>query len=103
MTTAQAIFAILAAIVGITGALGIAYAVFTSARVKQTIELYEKENKAQGTRISSLEIEVEKLREQNEVLRDLATGKSAIDAFVTVFTRTMERVESKIDELRSAA
>lgn len=81
------IIAALTATAVITGALGIAYAVFTSARVKTTIELYQTENEAQGKRIKSLEDEgrihaeqIGSLKRENDTLRDLATGRSAVEA-----------------------
>ena len=78
---------IFATIATIAGGLGIAYAVFTSARVQSTINLYKEENTAQGKRISTLETETrvaqEKLtalQRENDMLRDLATGRTAVEA-----------------------
>lgn len=78
---------VITAIATVAGALGIAYAVFTSARVQSTINLYKEENTAQGKRITTLEgdnrLALEKLeamRRENDMLRDLATGRTAIEA-----------------------
>ena len=87
------VLSILAAVAAIAGALGIFYAVFTSARVKTTIELYQTENEAQGKRIKSLEddsrIKAEQigsLKRENDTLRDLATGRSAVEALAATLT-----------------
>jgi hypothetical protein len=75
-----------AGIAALAGILGIAYAVFTSARVQKTLELYKEENAAQGKRIDSLEKErnvaterIAALERENVVLRDLATGRSVME------------------------
>lgn len=81
---------ILATIATVAGGLGIAYAVFTSARVQSTINLYKEENTAQGKRITTLEAEtrvslekLEALRRENDMLRDLATGRSVMDGLAS--------------------
>lgn len=80
------VLSVLGAVAGLAGALGIAYAVFTAAKVKTTIELYQTENEAQGKRIKSLEedarLQAEQiggLKRENETLRDLATGRSVLE------------------------
>lgn len=84
------ILPILAAIATAAGGLGVAYAVFTSAKVQSTILLYKEENAAQGKRITSLEAEskvaveaMAALRRENDVLRDLATGRSTMEALAS--------------------
>lgn len=74
------------AVLGVIAGLGVAYAVFTSARVSKTIELYKLENEAQGKRIKTLEEEdrakAERLaavERENLLLRDLATGRTATE------------------------
>lgn len=85
---------IFATIVTVAGALGIVYAVFTSARVQSTINLYKEENIAQGKRIATLDSDVrlateklEAIRRENDMLRDLTTGKTAIEAMTVTFNR----------------
>lgn len=85
---------LLAAILTVAGGMGIAYAVFTSARVQSTITLYKEENEAQGKRITTLSFDMQAAKEQlklilreNEMLKDLATGKSAIEAMSVMLTR----------------
>jgi len=72
--------------VGVVGILGITYAVFTSARVQKTVDLYKMENEAQGKRIATLEAEDKRkaerlaaIEKENETLRDLATGRSVME------------------------
>jgi hypothetical protein len=88
----------LAAVIGVIGMLGVAYAVFTSAKIQKTVELYKLENEAQGKRIGTLEIEkvtqgerLAALERENATLRDLATGKS----FMEVFSKEMSESESQ--------
>jgi len=91
-----------AAALGIIGLLGVAYAVFTSARVTKTLELYKAENEAQGKRIASLEAEDARKTErlaaverENVVLRDLATGRSVMEALANDIraAETLRRTE----------
>jgi type II secretory pathway component PulJ len=96
------ILGVLVAVSILAAAFGVAYAVFTSARVRTTIEVYEKENAAQGKRIDTLEKDAEvaatrikALEEQNTTLRDLATGKTAIEAFALVYERTQHERASE--------
>lgn len=81
-TLIPALSFILAAI----GALGIAYAVFRSATVTKTMELYKLENEALGKSVARLQadqlIQAERittLENENKVLKDVVTGKSAVD------------------------
>lgn len=74
-------------VAGMAGLLGIAYAVFTSARVQKTVDLYKLENEAQGKRIATLEADIARSTErlaavekENAVLRDLATGRTIMEA-----------------------
>lgn len=105
------LLALLAPIGVLAAALGIFYAIFTTNRVKTTIEVYEKENTAQGKRISTLEHDNEvkearitSLERENVTLRDLATGRSAIEAFVLVFERSQrERAEEHRQTLETLA
>lgn len=79
--------ALLSLVAAVAGTLGIAYAVFTSAKVQKTVDLYKLENEAQGRRIATLEEERTRTTErlaavekENLVLRDLATGRSVMEA-----------------------
>lgn len=85
---------ILATIAAVSGGFGIAYAVFTSAKVQSTINLYKEENTAQGKRITTLDADVrvakealEAMKRENDMLRDLATGKTALEAMMATLTR----------------
>lgn len=78
-------FAAVSMIAALAGTLGIAYAVFTSAKVQKTVDLYKLENEAQGKRIKTLEDErtldrerLAAVEKENLVLRDLATGRSVM-------------------------
>lgn len=94
----------IAAFLGIAGMLGIAYAVFTSARVAKTIELYKLENEAQGKRIKSLEdedkVKAERLaavERENVLLRDLATGNTAIQTLAKVISQEHQTILSALE------
>ena len=87
-----------AAVIGVIGLLGVAYAVFTSARVQKTVELYKLENEAQGKRIGTLEGEkttqgerIAALERENTTLRDLATGKT----FLEVLSKEIQQAEGE--------
>lgn len=74
------------AVLGMVGLLGVAYAVFTSAKVQKTVELYKLENEAQGKRIGTLEAEkvtqgerLAAVERENLTLKDLATGKTFLE------------------------
>lgn len=80
------------------GLLGVAYAVFTSAKVQKTVELYKLENEAQGKRIGTLEAEkvtqgerLAAVERENITLKDLATGKS----FLEGLSREMQAAENQ--------
>lgn len=113
---------IFATIATVSGGLGIAYAVFTSARVQSTISLYKEENLAQGQRIATLGTDVrvakeqlEAMRRENDILKDLATGKSAMDAMAVmlhqeeglrhqehiVMTMALEAIKDELVSLRA--
>lgn len=88
----------LGAVVGMMGLLGVAYAVFTSAKVQKTVELYKLENEAQGKRIDTLEKEkvtwaerLAVLERENGILEDLATGKT----FIGELSREIHEAESQ--------
>lgn len=82
----KAVFAGLSVLLAVIGALGIAYAVFKSATVTKTIDLLETENKVLGQSvarqsgdIATLQGRVTSLEGENTVLRNVVTGKSAIE------------------------
>lgn len=88
----------LGALLGMVGLLGVAYAVFTSAKVQKTVELYKLENEAQGKRIGTLEAEkvtqgerLAAVERENITLKDLATGKS----FLEGLSREMQAAENQ--------
>lgn len=99
---------VIAAVLALSGTLGIAYAVFTSARVSKTIELYKLENEAQGKRIATLEQEdrakAERLaavERENILLRDLATGTSAIQTLTKVIHQEHMDILSALEPRRT--
>jgi hypothetical protein len=86
------------AVLGGMGLLGVAYAVFTSAKVQKTVELYKLENEAQGKRIGTLEGDkttlgerVAALERENLTLKDLATGKT----FMEVLSKEITEAEAQ--------
>lgn len=99
-----AIWPIVSAILALAGALGVAYAVFTSARVSKTIELYEIENKALGqsvarqtSDISVLQDRVGTLEAENKMLKNMVTGRTAIEEL------TQKLVDEQMDRRREHA
>lgn len=92
------IISALGAVLGMMGFLGVAYAVFTSAKVQKTVELYKLENEAQGKRIGTLEGDkttlgerVAALERENLTLKDLATGKT----FMEVLSKEITEAEAQ--------
>lgn len=78
--------AVLGAVLALTGTLGIAYAVFRSATVQKTLDLYETENAALGKAVARQQADLltvtarlEQIERENEVLRNIVTGKAQLD------------------------
>lgn len=89
---AKSIFAGLSVLLAMIGALGIAYAVFKSATVTKTIDLLETENKALGQSVSRqagditmLSERVTTLESENKILRNVVTGKEAVENLTLKF------------------
>jgi hypothetical protein len=83
------------ALLALSGALGIAYAIFRSATVTKTMELYKLENEALGKSVSRLQADqavqserITVLENENRVLRDVVTGKTAIEHLTGEVLRT---------------
>lgn len=83
---AQTVLGIIGAVLGITGVLGVAYAVFRSATVQKTLDLYETENAALGKAVARQQVDLvavtsrlEQIERENEVLRNVVTGKAQLD------------------------
>lgn len=80
------IWPVVSAILALSGGLGVSYAVFKSATVTKTIELLKLENDALGKSVARLQSDqvtqsdqITKLDEQNRALRDVVTGRAAIE------------------------
>lgn len=80
------LFGGVSALLAIIGALGVAYAVFRSATVTKTLELYKLENEALGKSVARLQADqllqserITTLENENHVLKDVVTGKAAIE------------------------
>jgi phage shock protein A len=87
---AQTVLAILGAVLGIIGTLGIAYAVFRSATVQKTLDLYRSENEALGKAVArltadhmALAAKAEQLETANRVLQETVSGRDAIERLTT--------------------
>jgi predicted nuclease with TOPRIM domain len=75
----------ISAVLALTGALGIAYAVFRSATVQKTLELYKNENEALGKAVARLQADyltiaakAEELERANRVLQETVSGREAV-------------------------
>lgn len=87
MDTTQTVFAIIAGVILVLGALAGVIAFFKKSLGDAAISRYEQVHEADVERIKQLEdgqirleAELEALRRENLVLRDLTTGQSAIIA-----------------------
>lgn len=85
---------ILGAILALAGALGIAYAVFRSATVTKTLDLYRSENEALGKALArqqadlvALTVKAEELERANEVLQRTVSGTAAVETLKTELAR----------------
>jgi hypothetical protein len=74
-------------VLSLAGTLGVAFAVFKSATVTKTIELLETENTAlsksvtrQQADLTLLQDRVGQLEQANNVLKNIVTGRSEIEA-----------------------
>lgn len=83
---AQIILTAVGLLLGLIGTLGIAYAVFRSATVQKTLDLYKGENEALGKAVArqqadivTLTTKVEELEKANAVLRDTVSGTAAVE------------------------
>lgn len=83
----QTILAIIGSILALMGALGIAYAVFRSATVQKTLDLYKAENEALGKAVArqqadllTLTAKAEELERANNVLQRTVSGREAVEA-----------------------
>lgn len=81
------ILPVMGLVLAVAGALGVAYAVFRSATVTKTLDLYKEENEALGKALARQQADLlalsERLRgieEENRVLRNVVTGKEHFDA-----------------------
>ncbi len=86
----QVILAVLGMVLGLVGTLGIAYAVFRSATVQKTLDLYRSENEALGKAVArhaaellALQAKAEQLETANRVLQETVSGREAIERLAT--------------------
>lgn len=84
---AELVLTIIGGIMGLMGILGIAYAVFRSATVQKTLDLYRSENEALGKALArqqadllALTAKAEELERANGVLQRTVSGTTAIEA-----------------------
>lgn len=89
MNTSNVIFAI-GLVLTVMGLMGVAFAVFKSSGVQKTIDILESENAAltasvarQRTDFAMLQERVLTIEGENKVLRNIATGKQAVDELTT--------------------
>lgn len=75
------------AILALAGALGVFYAVFRSATVQKTLDLYREENEALGKAVARLQGDYltilaknEELLRANSVLQETVSGREAVKA-----------------------
>lgn len=92
MTTVSAVISVVGGVLALAGLLGVAWAVFRTRLQQTTIELYRADNEALRARVDTLEAERNRdrtrleemhgelvaLREERALLRDLATGTTAL-------------------------
>lgn len=83
---AQVALAGIGVLLGLMGVLGIAYAVFRSATVQKTLDLYRSENEALGKALArqqadllTLTAKSEELERANMVLQRTVSGKEAVE------------------------
>lgn len=103
----QLVLAVLGAILAVAGALGIAYAVFRSATVQKTLDLYRSENEALGKAVARLQgdyltivAKAEELERANRVLQETVSGREAIQALATHLSKEQQ---ARSDEHRVLA
>lgn len=89
---------VLGAVLALAGVLGIAYAVFRSATVQKTLDLYKGENEALGKAVARLQADfvavlarAEELEKANGVLQQTVSGKEAIVALQSHLTTVEAR------------
>jgi D-aminopeptidase len=82
----QVVIAGFGLVLAAVGLLGIAYAVFRSATVQRTLDLYRSENEALGKAVArltadqlTLQAKTEQLETANKVLQDTVSGRDAIE------------------------
>lgn len=73
-------------ILAVSGALGVAYAVFRSTTVTKTVELYKGENEIQGKAIARQALQLAEqearilvIERENEILRNLVVGHDQLN------------------------
>lgn len=91
---AEVVIGVIGAILAIAGGLGVAYAVFRSATVQKTLDLYQSENEALGRAVARQQGDLlafgERMRaleEENRVLRNVVTGKQYLEEFSAAFAK----------------
>lgn len=84
--SAQTVLAVVGTVLGLTGVLGIAYAVFRSATVQKTLDLYRGENEALGKAVArhqadlqALQAKAQQLEQANRVLQETVSGRAAVE------------------------
>ena len=77
----------MSAILALAGALGVFYAIFRSATVQKTLDLYRDENEALGKAVARLQADYitiaaknEELLRANQVLQETVSGREAVQA-----------------------